>query len=531
VAAGGAHAAAIELQELTGRFQQQAIAPAYFYPRLMVLAGRSSVDVNTYPVLASFVTYLEAGRALQSHRIAPELAQLEWALTEQLAGSEDAKDLAKLSRHAHLLHDLFGLKLTPDQVTYYQQHRGEFAAEMFTDFLERCASSNGGTAGAGVEKLPHDLDAVLDAHLPLAERFYTLAHQRDRVLLENTLARVEKGTVPFVQMADGRRGGLSPSPTDGLVRPTTNDASRTTNDATRPEAVLLIAGGFHTDGITVLLRERQIPYVVITPAATGEFDEALYRRLVRGETADLSALIAVARQSGRGVSALMPPPLTSQKHAALKLVVVVLAFVAVGILARSVLAGTPDLAQLPHLDPAALGPLQQTVTALQTGQPVDLDMLQRLYVAQPDITHVVQNTGIGGHLLEPAQSMALSTLRSLPQKALAVVRQRFARAYLRNHLRQLSFAQPTIDQIQRRLTPEDTWRYLRSVAHGDLDLFALIANDGFLVLKDPNGRKVLLAFTLYFNAGDAMQRDTSQPALQSLLEGGASAFFDAHSII
>ncbi len=300
---GGAAAVADELQALISQFQQQAISAAYFYPRLVVLAHQAAVDLSVYPALAQFVTYLDVSRALQHHRLITELEQVERVVAERLAGSEDAKTLLALSRHAQLLHDLFALRLTPEQLAEYQAHRNEFAVETFIAFLRKqkeefstrsarsnekvtTFSSSEATVGRGVEKLQQDFVTALDAHLPLAERFYELAHQRDLALVENTLRLLENpSTVHRPASTDNTQG--APTAVLGGV-----PGGRTTEDGGR--AALLIAGGFHTPGITALLRERQVSYVVITPTVSGELDEELYHRLVRGETMPVEEKIAAA---------------------------------------------------------------------------------------------------------------------------------------------------------------------------------------------------------------------------------------------
>ncbi len=241
-----------EVDTLTSQFQQQAIAPTYFYPKLVEVARHATLDLSVYPALTAFTDYLQLTQAVQSHRIVPELEQLEWVLTERLAGTEEAKTLATLSRHAHLLQELFSLKFTPDQVAYYQAHRQEFMPQAFQVFLERYHVS-----------LATDTTPSVGAHLPLVERFYALAHARDSALVEHTLQWLQE-------------------------RPTARARSE------KPDAVLLIAGGFHTPGVTALLREREIPYVVVSLTAAGELDEELYHRLVRGETMPLEEKVHLA---------------------------------------------------------------------------------------------------------------------------------------------------------------------------------------------------------------------------------------------
>ncbi len=429
-----------EFAVLLDQFQRQAIAPAYFYPRLVALAQQASVDMSVYASVVAFAAYLELTHALQHHRLLPELEQLEWALTERLAGSEDAKTLATLVRHALLLHDLFSLKLTPDQWAYVQAHREEFTAEAFTAFLERqergfstrsarsnenSSTSSGAPEGRGVEKLRHDLAGILDAVLPLAERFYVLAHQRDRVLCERTLALLQglgigdRGRAVFAATT-----GASVSLADNPAKPTTNDERRTTSNG-RAEAVLLVAGGFHTPGVTALLRERQIPYVVVTPTAAGELDEALYHRLIRAQRATLGELVTLGQQPG-AMSSLPKPGLLAPKessgtssanagYTALAVCFLAALFVAFGAATGAELANPEMLTQAKHL-------LEQTLAlATEAGvSPEHLDQLsasvqQGFEALQRAVTEVQQHGGNARELLQPAIDNLQTALNQLQQ--------------------------------------------------------------------------------------------------------------------
>jgi len=83
--------------------------------------------------------------------------------------------------------------------------------------------------------------------LEKAEAFYQFSRQRDETLLQNTL-----------------------------------EQAKTT---------ALIAGGFHSQGLTEQLKAKQIPYVVIAPRMTRLEDEGLYERVMMGKNALVRALI------------------------------------------------------------------------------------------------------------------------------------------------------------------------------------------------------------------------------------------------
>ncbi len=271
---GGTDTLRGDLDTLLGQFQAQQLAPARFYPQLLALAQQAGMEVAVYPALTALAAYLQTSAQLQQHRILPELEALQLVVAEAMAGSADARMLVQLSHRARVLHDFFALKLTPDQLAEYEHHRQEFTGRTFLDFLDKQSLRHGligfstrpspalGTrsnenrtgftssevirhrslAENVVEKLP--LDAVIDARLPLVEQFYALAHQRDRVLLNNTLRWLEDREAHLVKREASRdRGagsvprGASDTPTVAAAHratPTSYDVRRTTHHGRRP---------------------------------------------------------------------------------------------------------------------------------------------------------------------------------------------------------------------------------------------------------------------------------------------------------
>ncbi len=512
-----------EFDTLASQFQRQAVAAAYFYPRLLGIARQAKIDLTTYSALTVFTDDLKLAQAVQSHRIAPELEQLERSLTERLAGSENAKTLAKLSHHARLLHDLFSLKLTPDQVAYYQAHRDEFTAQTFLAFLEkqaphhglagfstrsarlnqnvRSSSSSEANEVSAVEKLPQDLTDVVDAHLPFVERFYTLAHQRDRVLCEKTLALLEgqgiaepgQGTGDTGQEAGSVKRELQDLGTKDISRTTLrgglHDVRRATNDA-RSQAVVLVAGGFHTPGITAQLRERQIPYVVITPTAAGELDEARYHRLVRGETTSLTQLVDLAwrqrpaMQTAQAASSMLPAVVTATAvqnvdHSRRKWVVAAL-LVGVLLLGFAVDAMAPEAqAALTPLDPPFTQALPQATDVLRHAatadpHPVVAQLETWLATIQPTATAVADST----HVADAAPVLAMAGIaQSVPRKRLTadeINQMTFEQTY--DHVATLSalmqaqqYDAVDLDELKRlHQHVKDVFPYRRKISFEDL---------------------------------------------------------------
>ncbi len=268
-----------ELGQVTLQFQAGQTSTVHTLEQCVQLGARAGVGLPDYPALAAFVEYLRLSRTMQMHALYPELEQLSFSVGEALAQDVDERQWWQWRRGQRLLTDAVHVRLTRAQLNIYRLERPSL--ERLVAFCVQHGQS------------PEvDVEAVT-AIQPLIEQFYTLAEARDRALVENTLSWVQ-GDTPRSQRA-GARSNAKDSVLLRAERPQGAESRSRASGVEKADAVLLVAGGFHTEGMTALLRERGFPYLVITPTASGEVDEALYHRLIRGETHSLEELAASAK--------------------------------------------------------------------------------------------------------------------------------------------------------------------------------------------------------------------------------------------
>ncbi len=356
VEARGAASQRQRVATLIAQLRDSSVGTAYALERLVASAQEFSIALSDYPAVEAFAEYLHLSHAVQAHNVYPELDRLLKALGEALARSEPERRWWQ-ARHTHrLLADAVSAELTRSQWHDYQ------ASSSNPQALAAFCAEQGQPIAADITPLV--------AMQPLVARFYELAEQRDRALVENTLRWLEeggRGTGDKGQTAGGSRQTAGGSG----ARLVTNDQRLTTNDERSQAAALLIAGGFHTEGITALLRQRQVPYVVVAPTVEGELDQTLYHRLIRGETASLPELVAAARASRRAGTLLPDTSVMTTKSDAAKIwFVAIAAFVLVGAISgvtlNEIITQAPDI----------LGPQAPQFT----------DLVQHL-ATQPDLPH------------------------------------------------------------------------------------------------------------------------------------------------
>ncbi|MQY65411.1 MAG: DUF89 family protein, partial [Clostridia bacterium] len=225
-------------------------------PRILTELVTSGEGKNEYPNLNLYIKYNKLYDRIDQNRLFSEISELEEEVKEGLCEREEERKLVKLSRMLGVLKDLVSLKISNEDLAYYYRHRDEITPGMFSNFLTahkaggrfpiviaRSEMTKQSLSVDEIATLPSvarndkgDYDAAsvgatfmapeITANLSKFEEFYRIALKRNEALVDNTISRMEKEGV---------------------------------------KVAVLIAGGFHTPGITELLRDRNMSYVVVTP--------------------------------------------------------------------------------------------------------------------------------------------------------------------------------------------------------------------------------------------------------------------------
>ena len=228
-------------------FKDQKISPFSFYSYMDTLAQRYLQDYSgRYPNLFAFIAYLEKINSLDSVQLFQEIEELTYEAKDFLSVSENQKLLTKALRHIKFIEDFFNIKVSNEELDYYLANKEEHAVSFFKTFL-----------GYNLKKYSINSfvdfnEDLIDGNLPELEHFYEIAKKRDIAMFNNTVQEIERR---------------------------------------RAKIAALIMGGFHTRGVTQLLKERGYSYVVISPYSSTGIDEENYRYLLSGKRKPLSDLI------------------------------------------------------------------------------------------------------------------------------------------------------------------------------------------------------------------------------------------------
>ncbi len=210
---------------------------------LRKLCHENKIDLELYPQLNSYITYVLLAEQINRNELLVELSNAEESAQDALAVTPEQKKMVAINRNLLLLEKLTQHTMTMPDWLYYDQNKNELLK--IADRLKDVAGPLGMTlaltpaeavplaptsAGSEQGATPSDNQSVRT--LPFAtmlqpyEDFCRYAMGRNNALLENLLEKIEK-----------------------------ENAS----------SAVLVAGGFHTEGLTQLLRQKDVSYVVVTP--------------------------------------------------------------------------------------------------------------------------------------------------------------------------------------------------------------------------------------------------------------------------
>ena len=252
------------------------ITDAAYYLHLAGFISQYRISNSQYPQLERYTKYLALFESLDLSRVFDDLEAFEDSVKNAFYKTEDERALAKLEEEWKILsHLVSGEASSKEYLSFRATERSEGVEE---SFIQDPSTSLGMTNLSSLLTKYHvpayegmNLERILKA-VPTARRFYDLASKRDKVLLERTLSRMKAEGV---------------------------------------QVAALVTGGFHTQGISQLIENKGLSYLVVLPKITDPKSQRPY-------------LTIITRQKGEYVKSLGSPaskfkimlgaPLYNQSH-------------------------------------------------------------------------------------------------------------------------------------------------------------------------------------------------------------------------
>jgi len=217
-------------------FKEGTLSQREYYEILKSLAVQKEVSFKDAQNLEKYITYLSLYGGIHHSELFKEGDRLEDAIRESLVRSEDERQLVSISKHLDLLANLFQLRISPDDFAAYRDNRLRFSVKAFLPFLERKVTEH-----KLAVSVPEDA-ASIDPYTRTLDQFYAIAQKRDLAFIENSLKEMEKEGV---------------------------------------HVAVLKTGGFHTPGLTHILKDKGISYIVIAPRITEAGNPDLYYSVLK----------------------------------------------------------------------------------------------------------------------------------------------------------------------------------------------------------------------------------------------------------
>lgn len=197
-----------------------------------------AIHFEKYSSYIHWTAYTLLSQEIQSEELFEEVSRLQDAIAEKLAETEKEKEYLSLDKNYSLFEHLLHLELTRPEYEKLSTNSAAYRAEALSKQIWNL-NPNLDKNQINFQSLNQFSDQSL--------RFYQNARKRDEALLSKALKSDPKASV-----------------------------------------VVLVTGGFHTEGLTALMKERMIPYAVIAPRMTSADDHQLYHKVLRRENADVS---------------------------------------------------------------------------------------------------------------------------------------------------------------------------------------------------------------------------------------------------
>jgi hypothetical protein len=211
-------------------FKLQKISAVEYYEYLLNNIKEHKLNKKDYANLISYLDYIRLSQKIKPSELFEEVDKLTEDIKEKLYQNKTQKELSTRLKNIRIMDNLFTLEVPKNEYLYYKKHKELFQTEYFLSFIR---------AEAPQFSIPFNFDPKvknIDRKINIIESFYDIAIERDNILVRNLIK----------QMGENKK------------------------------LAVLITGGFHTAGITEILRKRNISYLVVSPKITKEDTENPY---------------------------------------------------------------------------------------------------------------------------------------------------------------------------------------------------------------------------------------------------------------
>ncbi|MCL2335127.1 MAG: hypothetical protein FWC57_03580, partial [Endomicrobia bacterium] len=237
------------------------------YVYLIRLARENNLDLSVnFPELNKFFGYLELNQKVNSLEMMKEEQRLADEINEGFGTNASEQEAAFLAGFIRYMRDYYSSKITSDDYAYYKANIGKFK-KLWVKYVDN-------------KKLD-----MLEAYEKKADKFYEINIARNGYFIGNIDGLEEAGKEAEIDKSDK-------SASEKVIK----------SLRSAKNVYVLVAGGFHRQGISDLLAKKGISYIVITPNATSGLSaaEETYYNIVKEQSKILFQALAALNASQSG---------------------------------------------------------------------------------------------------------------------------------------------------------------------------------------------------------------------------------------
>ncbi|MBN1493861.1 MAG: hypothetical protein JW938_06895 [Candidatus Omnitrophica bacterium] len=209
-----------ELSQLYTDYKAGTVAEREMVFTLMNIAISRDINLLLFPNIDKLAQYYRRFALIDFNVLMREILKANNEIRNKLATTKDENLLIDLWRIVVILKQLVSLKVIREDVSEFRREKMKYSLPFIYKGMEVLAQRKG--LALDLTEPQIDFDAVL----ALADEFYSLAEERNEAMLANLLSEM---------------------------------------DRTQQNVGVLVAGGFHSDGIVDMLKQRNISYLTIQP--------------------------------------------------------------------------------------------------------------------------------------------------------------------------------------------------------------------------------------------------------------------------
>ncbi|MCK9594245.1 MAG: hypothetical protein PHH68_07210 [Candidatus Omnitrophica bacterium] len=229
-----------ELIARTQDFKNGKITAQDYYTYLKDSSNNKIDIAQDYSQLSNYILYINTGKDIDTAQLLKEIGEMEEKTLGTLFFSDEQRRLNQIDKQVNTLADFLKLDLTPEEYAGFARNKSEFSTSSWIAFLTDSCNDY------GIAMQPA-ASSVIDDHLDQLEEFYRVGMERESAFLRNVAQKM---------------------------------------NSTEDNIAVLITGGFHTQGVSRLLKDNGYSYAVVTPAISKKSGSDIYYSVLRGDTED-----------------------------------------------------------------------------------------------------------------------------------------------------------------------------------------------------------------------------------------------------